>query len=173
MFEGESTMSNYGERVTQALGQFTPSAEIPVDIVFTPKNPGTPMPAYATQGAAGMDLHADLTGSVTIAPKQTTLIPTGLYVAVPDGYELQIRPRSGLALKYSVTVGNSPGTIDADYRGEVGIILSNGGAEDFVVKPFDRVAQAVLAPVMRAKWVRVTDLPDTARGDGGFGSTGH
>ena len=137
-----------------------------------PHAEGLPLPAYATPGAAAMDLLAAVAAPVVVPPGGRVLIPTGLRVALPAGHEWQIRPRSGLALKHGVTLVNSPGTIDEDYRGEVGVILLNTGAEDFVVERGMRVAQAVLAPVLRAVFEEVVVLPETARGAGGFGSTG-
>jgi len=134
---------------------------------------GLDLPHYATQGAAGMDLLAAVEAPVTIAPGGRALIPTGFCIALPPGYELQVRPRSGLALKHGITLPNSPGTIDEDYRGEIGVIVLNTGAEDFVVTRGMRIAQAVVAPVVRAVWEEVEDLDETARGAGGFGSTGH
>ena len=131
-----------------------------------------PLPSYATDGAAGMDLLAAVTAPVTIAPGARALIPTGLRIALPTGYELQVRPRSGLALKNGILLANSPGTIDEDYRGEIGIIVLNAGEADFVVERGMRIAQAVLAPVTRAVWAPVETLPETSRGTGGFGSTG-
>lgn len=131
-----------------------------------------PLPAYATEGAAAMDLLAAVDAPVVIPPQGRALIPTGLRVALPPGHEWQIRPRSGLALKHGIVLPNSPGTIDEDYRGEVGVILLNAGTEPFRVERGMRIAQAVLAPVLRAVFEEVTDLPDTARGTGGFGSTG-
>jgi len=133
---------------------------------------GLPLPAYATPGAAAMDLLAAVAAPVVVPPGGRVLIPTGLRVALPAGHEWQIRPRSGLALKHGVTLVNAPGTIDEDYRGEVGVILLNTGAEDFVVERGMRVAQAVLAPVVRAVFEEVVVLPETPRGAGGFGSTG-
>lgn len=133
---------------------------------------GLPLPAYATPGAAAMDLLAAVAAPVVVPPGGRVLIPTGLRVALPAGHEWQIRPRSGLALKHGVTLVNAPGTIDEDYRGEVGVILLNTGAEDFVVERGMRVAQAVLAPVVRAVFEEVVVLPETSRGTGGFGSTG-
>jgi len=131
-----------------------------------------PMMEYMTEHAAGMDIYAAVTEAVVLAPGETKLIPTGMAIAVPVGYEAQVRPRSGLALKKSISVMNSPGTIDADYRGEVGIILTNFGKEDFTVNRGERVAQMVVAPVVQAKPKIVDELPDTERGAGGFGSTG-
>lgn len=133
---------------------------------------GLPLPSYATEGAAGMDLLAAVTAPVTLRPGERALIPTGLRVALPAGHEWQIRPRSGLALKHGVTVANAPGTVDEDYRGEVGVILVNLGAEPFVIERGARIAQAVLAPVTRASLQEAAALPATRRGEGGFGSTG-
>jgi dUTP pyrophosphatase len=131
------------------------------------------LPAYATAGAAGMDLLAAVTEPVTIAPGQRALIPTGLAIALPPGYELQVRPRSGLALRHGIVLPNSPGTIDEDYRGELQVILLNAGDAPFVVERGARIAQAVLAPVVRARWHEVDSLDATHRNEGGFGSTGH
>lgn len=135
-----------------------------------PHAEGLPLPAYATEGAAGMDLLA--AREVTIPPGGRALVPTGLCIALPEGYEMQVRPRSGLALRHGVTVLNTPGTVDSDYRGEVGVILLNTGAEPFAVARGERIAQAVFAPVTRAAWEEVVMLPETRRGAGGFGSTG-
>ncbi|MFH1428217.1 MAG: dUTP diphosphatase [Candidatus Margulisiibacteriota bacterium] len=160
-----------------------------------------PLPRYMTEHAAGMDIFAAVPSDMTINPGERALVPTGLYVEIPEGYEAQIRPRSGLALKKGVTLGNAPGTIDADYRGEVGIIMINHGDEPFVIKRGDRIAQMVVAPVTRVQWddidadvvhENINDnaetrfnashkdvitpvkikLSDTARGSGGFGHTG-
>lgn len=131
-----------------------------------------PLPAYATDGAAGMDLLAAVAAPLVIAPGGRALVPTGLRIALPHGFELQVRPRSGLALKNGILLPNSPGTIDEDYRGEVGVILLNAGTEPFTVERGMRIAQAVIAPVVRAAWREVAELPQTARGTGGFGSTG-
>lgn len=130
------------------------------------------LPAYATDGAAGLDVVAAVTDPVTLGPGQRGIIPTGIAIALPAGYEAQARPRSGLALKHGVTLVNSPGTIDEDYRGEIKMILINHGAEPFVVNRGDRIAQIVIAPVTRAALTEVDELPETARGAGGFGSTG-
>lgn len=138
-----------------------------------PHGIGIDLPSYATLGAAGMDLLAAVTAPVTIEPGQRQLIPTGFCIALPPDYELQIRPRSGLALKHGITLPNTPGTIDEDYRGEIGIIILNMGQESFVITRGMRIAQAVLAPVVRAAWIEVEDLDATDRGVGGFGSTGH
>jgi dUTP pyrophosphatase len=137
-----------------------------------PAAEGLPLPSYATDGAAGMDLLAAVPAPVTLRPGERALIPTGLRVALPAGHEWQIRPRSGLALKHGVTVANAPGTVDEDYRGEVGVILVNLGPEPFTVERGMRIAQAVLAPVVRAVFEQAVTLPLTRRGEGGFGSTG-
>jgi dUTP pyrophosphatase len=143
---------------------------IPVLVKRLPHFEGLELPEYATAGAAGMDVLA--AEDVTLAPGARHAVATGLAVAIPPGYEIQVRPRSGLALKHGITVPNTPGTIDSDYRGELKVILINHGAEEFAVRRGDRVAQLVLAPVTRASWLKVDELDDTARGEGGFGSTG-
>jgi dUTP pyrophosphatase len=143
-----------------------------IEVQRLPHAEGLPLPSYATRGAAGMDLLAAVSEPVTIHPGGRTLIPTGLRIALPPGHELQVRPRSGLALKHGIVLPNSPGTIDEDYRGELQVIVLNAGTEPFVVERGMRIAQAVLAPVLRAAWHEVEALPDTARGTGGFGSTG-
>ena len=137
-----------------------------------PHNQDLPLPAYATEGAAGMDLLAAVAEPVIIEPGQRVLIPTGLAIALPSGYELQVRPRSGLALRNGIVLPNSPGTIDEDYRGEIQVIVMNAGSEPFRVERGARIAQAVLAPVVRVAWEEVADLDVTARNAGGFGSTG-
>ena len=131
-----------------------------------------PLPAYATTGAAGMDIVAAVTEDLVLAPGGRSAVPTGLSMAVPAGHEVQVRPRSGLALRHGVTVANAPGTIDSDYRGEVKILLVNLGDAEFTVSRGMRIAQIVLAPVTRADPKLVEELDDTARGSGGFGSTG-
>jgi dUTP pyrophosphatase len=131
-----------------------------------------PLPAYATAGAAGMDIVAAVTEDLVLAPGARSAVPTGLSMAVPAGHEVQVRPRSGLALRHGVTVANAPGTIDSDYRGEVKILLVNLGDAEFTVSRGMRIAQIVLAPVTRADPKLVEELDDTARGSGGFGSTG-
>ena len=131
-----------------------------------------PLPAYETEQSAGMDLAAAVTEDMPLAPGARALVPTGLCIALPDGYEAQIRPRSGLAMNYGVTVLNTPGTIDADYRGEVKVILANFGPEEYNIRRGTRIAQMVFAPVLRGVWDEVAELPETERGDGGFGSTG-
>ena len=130
------------------------------------------LPHYETNASAGMDLRANLTEAVTLQPLGRAIIPTGLFIELPVGIEAQVRPRSGLAAKKGVTVLNAPGTIDADYRGEVGVILINLGSEDFVVENGERIAQMVIAKHERADWNLVDSLSETARGEGGFGSTG-
>ena len=130
------------------------------------------LPTYATELSAGMDLRANLTDSIVLKPLQRCLVPTGIFMALPEGYEAQVRPRSGLALKKGITVLNSPGTIDADYRGEVGVILVNLSAEDFVVEDGERIAQMVIARYEQVEWESVEVLSETERGSGGFGHTG-
>ena len=129
-------------------------------------------PAYATSQSAGLDLRANLTESITLKPLERTLVKTGLFIELPEGYEAQVRPRSGLAYKKGITVLNSPGTIDADYRGEIGVILVNLSAEEFVVENGERVAQMVIAKHEQANWIEVETLEVSERGAGGFGSTG-
>ncbi len=131
-----------------------------------------PLPAYETGQSAGMDLRANLQQPVTLSPMQRCLIPTGLFIALPTGYEAQVRPRSGLAIKKGITVLNSPGTVDADYRGEVCVILVNLSSEPFVINDGDRIAQMVIARYEQATWSEVDVLDETERGDGGFGHTG-
>lgn len=137
-----------------------------------PHAEGLPLPVYATAQSAGADLLAAVAADVTLLPGARMLVPTGLQLALPEGYEAQIRPRSGLALRHGVTVLNSPGTVDADYRGEVGVILVNLGKEPFVIERGMRIAQLVVAPVAQVVFDEGTSLPDTDRGAGGFGSTG-
>ncbi len=141
-------------------------------VVRLPHGHGLPLPGYATAGAAGMDLLAAVAAPVVIEPGGRALIPTGLAIALPSGHELQIRPRSGLALRHGLVLPNSPGTIDEDYRGEIMIILGNGGDAAFTVERGMRIAQAVLAPVLRVTWLEVEALDDTVRASDGFGSTG-
>lgn len=131
-----------------------------------------PLPRYATEQSAGMDLRANLSEPVTLKPLQRCLVPTGIYMALPQGFEAQIRPRSGLAIKKGIGVLNSPGTIDADYRGEVGVILVNLSSEDFVIEDGERIAQMVIARHEQAEWQEVEVLDETDRGTGGFGHTG-
>lgn len=134
--------------------------------------PGAELPRYQTAGAAGMDLHAALDVPITLAPGARALVPTGLALAIPVGWEGQVRPRSGLAAKHGVTVINAPGTIDSDYRGEVGVVLVNHGQEPFVIKSGERIAQIVFAPYAQATLLEVEELDETERGAGGYGSTG-
>lgn len=131
-----------------------------------------PLPAYATEQSAGMDLRANIGEAVVLHPMERRLIPTGLHIALPPGYEAQVRPRSGLALKHGITVLNSPGTIDADYRGEIGVLLVNMSSEDFVVNDGERIAQMVIARHEQAEFVLVDELDATERGEGGYGHTG-
>ncbi len=130
------------------------------------------LPNYTTLGSAGMDIRADSEYYIAIPPHQTKLIPTGLYVAIPEGYELQIRSRSGLTLQYGIIVANSPGTVDSDYRGEIGVILLNTSNDEYVITPGERIAQMILAKYERIEWEVTEKLPSTDRGIGGFGSTG-
>jgi dUTP pyrophosphatase len=145
-----------------------------VPIVRLPHAEGLPLPAYETALAAGMDLRAAVPDDepLTLRPGSRFPVPTGLAIALPPGFEGQVRPRSGLAFKHGVTCLNSPGTVDADYRGEVKVILINHGEEDFVIRRGERIGQLVIAPVVQAVWAEVESLDDTARGAGGFGSTG-
>lgn len=151
---------------------------VQVDVVRTDwADASVPLPAYATAGAAGADLRANLppqqrdTG-VTLAPMSRAIVPTGLRVAIPEGFEIQLRPRSGLAFKQGLTLVNTPGTIDSDYRGDLGVLMINLGADPVRIAHGDRIAQAVIAPVQRAAFTEVTALDDSTRGAGGFGSTG-
>jgi len=146
----------------------------PVRVAFRrlPEGEGLPLPAYMSAGAAGADVFAAVEGELTLAPGARALVAAGFSLAIPPGFEIQVRPRSGLALRNGVTVLNSPGTIDSDYRGPVGVILINFGTEAFVVRRGDRIAQLVLAPVARAAFDESLDHAATARADGGFGSTG-
>lgn len=145
---------------------------IPVPVVTLPHFAGLTLPAYATAGAAGLDLQAAIPAPLTIAPGERALVPTGLSIAVPPGFEAQVRPRSGLALKHGLIVPNSPGTIDSDYRGEVQVILHNLGNAPVLIERGMRIAQLVLAKVEQLAWVPSATLDATARGTGGFGSTG-
>jgi len=143
-------------------------------VVRLPHAEGLPLPAYETAQAAGMDLRAAVPDEapLVLRPGARAMVPTGLAMALPDGFEAQVRPRSGLAAKHGVTCLNTPGTIDADYRGEVKVILINLGDEDFTIRRGERIAQMVIAPVVQGQWTEVESLADTARGAGGFGSTG-
>jgi dUTP pyrophosphatase len=141
-------------------------------ILIKKLNPNVVLPTYKTNGASGMDLMAFIEEPIEISPNSSCLVPTGLSMAFSEDYEVQIRPRSGLAAKNSITVLNTPGTIDSDYRGEIKIILFNHGKEDFLINNKDRVAQMVLIPVIKMELEETDNLPDTLRGEGGFGSTG-
>ena len=145
---------------------------VSIAVTRLPHGADMDLPSYETEDATGMDLRAAVTEDIEIAPGERALIPTGLAIALPSGYEAQVRPRSGLALKQGISLVNSPGTIDADYRGEVGVIVINHGTGTFTVTRGLRVAQMVIAPVIQARWDEVSDLSETARGVGGFGSTG-
>jgi dUTP pyrophosphatase len=147
---------------------------IRVELTRLPHGEGLALPAYQTAHAAGLDLPAAVPEdhSLTLLPGRSALVPTGLMIALPEGYEAQVRPRSGLAAKHGVTVLNAPGTVDADYRGEISVLLINHGAEPFTIKRGERIAQMVIAPVARAELVAVRELSSTARGSGGYGSTG-
>ncbi|MBI4810789.1 MAG: dUTP diphosphatase [Ignavibacteriales bacterium] len=137
-----------------------------------PSLTGIPLPVYATSGSSGMDIYAAVGADIVIKKGETQLIPTGFYIEVPRGYEAQVRPRSGLAIKFGISVLNTPGTIDSDYRGEVKVILTNFGKDDFVIHRGDRIAQMVISPVIQAEWEEVKTLDQTERGAGGFGHTG-
>ena len=146
--------------------------EIPVALQRLPHGEGLPQPQYMSEHAAGADLCAAVGEQLTLLPGARALVPTGFSIALPPGYEAQIRPRSGLAIRSGVTCLNAPGTIDADYRGEIAVVLANLGTEPVLIRRGDRIAQIVVAPVKRARFDAVAELPPTARGDGGFGSTG-
>lgn len=144
-------------------------AEISISIVNRSKHP---LPAYATAGASGMDIRANLEASIELLPLQRTLVPTGIYIALPQGYEAQVRPRSGLAVKQGITCLNTPGTIDADYRGEIKVVLINLSSETQTIQDGDRIAQLVIQAVDQAVWQEVRSLDVTERNEGGFGHTG-
>ncbi len=147
--------------------------EIVIDVEIMRHGDGLDLPAYATEGAAGMDVVAAVDRDLVLAPGGRVAVPTGLKLAIPDGYEVQVRPRSGLALKHGLTVANAPGTIDSDYRGELKVLLANLGDAAVTITRGMRIAQLVVAPVVRGRWVAVESVAeDTARGSGGFGSTG-
>lgn len=148
-------------------------ADLEIEIQRLPGNADLPLPSYQSEGAAGMDLHAAVTGEVTLAPGAIAGVPCGFALAVPPGHEAQVRPRSGLAAKHGISLVNTPGTIDPDYRGEVKVLLINHGKEPFVVTRGMRIAQLLVLPVPRVAWKEVAQLPPTARGAGGFGHTGH
>ena len=143
-----------------------------VKVLIKKLNPSVQLPSYKTNGASGMDLMAFIEKQINLKPGKSCLVPTGLSVAFPEEYEIQIRPRSGLAAKNNISVLNTPGTIDSDYRGELKIILFNHGRENFIINNNDRVAQMVLTPIIRMELEETNELPETIRGEGGFGSTG-
>jgi len=147
-------------------------SDISISIAVLPHGQGLPLPAYATDGAAGMDVVAAIAAPLVIMPGDRAAVPTGIAMAIPKGYEVQVRPRSGLALKHGLTVANAPGTIDADYRGEVKVLLINLGSKPVTIEPAMRIAQLVPAAVTRAALRIVASLDETGRGEGGFGSTG-
>ncbi len=140
--------------------------------VFVTRQEGSSLPGYATEASSGLDLRAFVDQPITLKPLERSLIPTGISIAIPEGYEAEVRPRSGLAVQFGVTVLNAPGTVDADYRGEVKVILINLGSSPFEIKRGDRIAQMVFKRVVRVNWREVEQLPASGRGEGGFGSTG-
>ena len=148
-------------------------AQLEIEIQRLPGSADLPLPSYQSQDAVGMDLHAAVGADTTVAPGAVAAIPCGFALAVPPGYEAQVRPRSGLAAKHAISLANTPGTIDPDYRGEVKVLLINHGKEPFVVTRGMRIAQLLVLPVPRVAWKEVAQLPPTARGAGGFGHTGH
>ena len=143
-----------------------------IKVLIKKLNSKAQIPKYKTDGSSGMDLMAFIESPISINPKESALIPTGISIAIPEDTEVQIRPRSGLAAKYKISVLNTPGTIDSDYRGEIKIILFNHGKEEFIINNNDRIAQMILVPILKAKFEEVESLPKTLRGSGGFGSTG-
>jgi dUTP pyrophosphatase len=145
---------------------------VTVSIVQDPADQDLPLPAYETDQAAGMDLRAAVREKLIVAPGERSMVPTGIRIALPAGTEAQIRPRSGLAIRHGISMVNSPGTIDADYRGEINVLLINHGQEAFTIERGDRIAQMVIAPVFQADWAVAESLEDTQRGEGGFGHTG-
>lgn len=146
--------------------------KIHIKRVCPEKDSDIPLPSYMTAGSAGMDIFAAVNDSVILSPGERTAIPTGITIAIPPGYEAQIRPRSGLAIKHGITLINAPGTIDSDYRGEIRILLINHGPDPVKISRGDRIAQMIISSAVRAKWEEVQELPDTDRGAGGFGHTG-
>lgn len=149
-----------------------PKRTVEVSIRRLPDAEDLPLPGYATRDAAGMDLYAAVTETVELPPGERCLVPTGVAIALPEGYEAQVRPRSGLALKSGITLLNSPGTVDADYRGEIKVIMINLGKEPFTIRRGDRIAQLVVQAVAKVEWLETDALCETSRGDGGFGHTG-
>ncbi len=143
-----------------------------VKVLVKKLNPKVQLPTYKTEGSSGMDVMAFIENSVKIAPNSSALIPTGISIAIPSDVEIQIRPRSGLAAKSNISILNTPGTIDSDYRGELKVILFNHGSKEFIINNQDRIAQMILMPVLKIDFEEIDDLPETARGSGGFGSTG-
>lgn len=143
-----------------------------INISRFPHAEGIPLPTYQTIGSAGMDLLAAIENEIVLSPTQILLVPTGFAISLPFGYEAQVRPRSGLAAKYGITVVNAPGTIDSDYRGEIKVILTNLGKENFTIHRGDRIAQIIISQYTRIEWTEVKALDETSRGDGGFGHTG-
>ena len=143
-----------------------------VKIIVLDHGKDLPLPAYETKGSAGMDLRAAIDEPIRLTPMERALVPNGIKIALPEGFEAQVRPRSGLAVKHGVTVLNTPGTVDSDYRGELKTTIINLGSEPFLINRGDRIAQLVIAPVMQAKMIEVASLDETERGEGGFGSTG-
>ncbi len=148
------------------------TGKIQVQVLRLSNAKGLPLPKYMTSHASGADIFAAIEDELILSPNEIKLIPTGICVAIPKGYEIQIRPRSGLAIKHGITVINAPGTIDADYRGEIKVGLINLSSQDFKIKRGDRIAQMVLTPCYQIDWIQVTELPNTKRGEGGFGHTG-
>jgi len=161
----------YNDKPIDVVVEYRMIEDTMVAIVKLPGNDDIPLPRYMTEHAAGMDVSAAVETEETILPGERKMIPTGLMVEIPVGYEAEIRPRSGLALKYGVTLANAPGTIDADYRGEIGIVMINHGNEPFIVRRGDRIAQMVIHPVCRVTWAVSGGLEPTPRGNGGFGHT--
>ncbi len=145
---------------------------VTVQITQEPGCEDIPLPAYETEHAAGMDLRAAVQESISLEPGARALVPTGIRVALPEGYEAQVRPRSGLAIRHGISMVNAPGTVDADFRGELRVILINHGEEPFTIRRGDRIAQMIVAPITRIAWQPVQDLPESTRGSGGFGHTG-
>ncbi|MDM7461317.1 MAG: dUTP diphosphatase [bacterium] len=143
-----------------------------VRITQEPNATDLPLPSYQTDGSAGVDLYAAVEEPITLQPGERALVPTGIRIALPQGYEAQVRPRSGLAIRHGISLVNAPGTIDSDYRGEIQVILINLGQQPFTIQRGERIAQMVIAPVTRVEWEQVGELPPTTRGDGGFGHTG-
>lgn len=154
------------------MARHPPRGGVRVQVQRVGEGVGLPLPAYATTGAAGMDLLAAVAQPVTLQPGERARVPTGLKIALPAGYEAQVRPRSGLAFRHGISMVNAPGTVDEDFIGEICVLLINMGQESFTIHRGDRIAQMVVAPVSRAVWEEVEALPETARGEGGFGHTG-